>query len=52
MQPFEIIIALLIVLAILVVLAQKLALPYPVLLVLAGLALSFVPGLPGNKTSS
>ena len=46
MQPFEIIIALLIVLAILVVLAQKLALPYPVLLVLAGLALSFVPGLP------
>ena len=32
----------------LVVVAQKLDLPYPVVLVLAGLGLSFVPRLPEN----
>jgi CPA1 family monovalent cation:H+ antiporter len=32
--------------AILVVIARKLALPYPIVLVLAGLALSFIPRLP------
>lgn len=37
---------LLIVVAALAILAKKLALPYPVLLVIGGLALGFVPGLP------
>jgi Na+/H+ antiporter len=44
-QP-EIICTLLIVVAALAILAKKVELPYPVLLVIGGLALGFVPGLP------
>jgi monovalent cation/hydrogen antiporter len=46
MNPAEIIWALLIVVATLAILAQKVEVPYPVLLVIAGLALGFVPALP------
>src|ERR1700730_10386580 len=46
MNQAEIIFALLIVVATLAVLAKKVAFPYPVLLVIGGLALGFVPGLP------
>jgi Na+/H+ antiporter len=46
MNQAEIICTLLIVVAALAILAQKVALPYPVLLVIGGLALGFVPGLP------
>src|SRR6202040_3696645 len=46
MNQAEIIFALLIVVATLAILAKKVAFPYPVLLVLGGLALGFVPGLP------
>ena len=46
MNQAEIICTLLIVVAALVILAKKVALPYPVLLVIGGLALGFVPGLP------
>ena len=46
MNQAEIICTLLIVVAALAMLAKKLALPYPVLLVIGGLALGFVPGLP------
>jgi CPA1 family monovalent cation:H+ antiporter len=46
MNKAEIICTLLIVVAALAVLAKKLALPYPVLLVIGGLALGLVPGLP------
>jgi NhaP-type Na+/H+ or K+/H+ antiporter len=46
MNPAEIICTLLIVVATLAIVAKKVELPYPVLLVMAGLALAFVPGLP------
>lgn len=46
MQQAEIIVLLFAAVAALVVAARKLALPYPVVLVLAGLALSFIPRLP------
>src|SRR6516164_10946545 len=46
MNKAEIICTLLIVVAALAMLAKKVALPYPVLLVIGGLALGFVPGLP------
>ncbi len=46
MHPVEPIVLLLILAAALVIVANKFALPYPVLLVLGGLALSFVPMLP------
>jgi monovalent cation/hydrogen antiporter len=46
MNQAEVICTLLIVVAALVILAKKVALPYPVLLVIGGLALGFVPGLP------
>ena len=46
MNQAEIICTLLIVVAALAMLAKKVALPYPVLLVIGGLALGFVPGLP------
>ena len=46
MNQAEIICTLLIVIAALAILAKKVALPYPVLLVIGGLALGFVPGLP------
>jgi monovalent cation/hydrogen antiporter len=47
MNQAEIICTLLIVVAALAILAKKVELPYPVLLVIGGLALGFVPGLPG-----
>jgi Na+/H+ antiporter len=46
MNQAEVICTLLIVVAALAILAKKVALPYPVLLVIGGLALGFVPGLP------
>src|SRR5260370_31688686 len=46
MNRAEIICTLLIVVAALAILAKRVALPYPVLLVIGGLALGFVPGLP------
>jgi monovalent cation/hydrogen antiporter len=42
----EIVLALLIAATILAILARRLAVPYPVLLVLGGLAIGFIPGLP------
>lgn len=49
MQQTEIVVILLTLVAALVTVARKLALPYPVVLVLAGLALSFIPHLPEVK---
>src|SRR5437660_11150502 len=49
MHQAEIIVLLFAAVAALVVVARKLGLPYPVVLVLAGLALSFVPHLPEVK---
>src|SRR5438046_6840925 len=46
MHQAEIIVLLLAAVAALAVLAHKIALPYPIVLVLGGLALSFVQGLP------
>jgi monovalent cation/hydrogen antiporter len=46
MNQAEVIWTLLIVVATLAILAKKVELPYPVLLVIGGLALGFVPGLP------
>lgn len=46
MHPAEIFVALLVLAALLVVLADRLALPFPIVLVVGGLALSFIPGLP------
>src|SRR3984957_20786388 len=46
MNQAEVIWMLLIVVATLAILANKVALPYPVLLVIGGLVLGFVPGLP------
>src|SRR5204863_6130599 len=46
MQQAETVVLLLGLVAALVVIAQKITLPYPVVFVLAGLALSFVPRLP------
>src|SRR5271155_2403632 len=45
MNQAEIICTLLIVVATLAILAKKVELPYPVLLVIGGLALGFVPGV-------
>ncbi len=47
MHHAEPVVFLLVLVAGLVVLANKLRVPYPVLLVLGGLALSFIPVLPG-----
>src|SRR3989454_10467204 len=44
MNQVETVVALLIVVAALAIVAKRIALPYPVLLVVAGLALGFVPG--------
>ena len=49
MHQAEIIVLLFAAVAALVVVARKLGLPYPVVLVLAGLALSFIPHLPEVK---
>lgn len=46
MHEIEIILGLLLVASALTVVAQRLAVPYPILLVLGGLVLGFVPGLP------
>ena len=46
MHQAEIIVGLFAIVAVLVLLSRKLSLPYPIVLVLAGLALSFVPHLP------
>lgn len=46
MHEIEIILGLLLVVAALAVVAEKLEVPYPILLVLGGLVLGFVPGLP------
>ena len=46
MHNIEIILGLLLVVAFLAVAAQRMVIPYPILLVLGGLVLSFVPGLP------
>jgi len=45
-NALELILILLVVAAVLAVLAERLKVPYPILLVLGGLALAFVPGLP------
>jgi Na+/H+ antiporter len=45
----EVFIGLLVAIALLAELARRLGLPYPVLLVLSGLALGFVPGLPAPR---
>ena len=42
----ELVLALLVAATILAILARRLAVPYPVLLVLGGLAIGFIPGLP------
>jgi CPA1 family monovalent cation:H+ antiporter len=42
----ELVLALLIAATVLAILARRLAVPYPVLLVLGGLAIGFIPGLP------
>ncbi len=46
MPGFEVILALLLAVAMLATLASRLGVPYPILLVLGGLVLGFVPGLP------
>ncbi len=46
LNGIELIIGLLFVMVLLVALARKLGIPYPIFLVLAGLVLGFVPGLP------
>lgn len=46
MAEFELILLLLGVVALIVTLARKIAIPYPILLVLGGLALGLVPGVP------
>ena len=46
MHEVEIIVGLLAVVAVLVMLARRFGIPYPIPLVLGGLALGFVPGLP------
>ena len=45
-HEIEIVLGLLLVVAALAVVAQRLAIPYPILLVIGGLVLGFVPGLP------
>src|SRR3989304_1569742 len=46
MREIELVLALLAAVVVLAVLARRLGLPYPMVMVLAGLALGFVPGLP------
>jgi CPA1 family monovalent cation:H+ antiporter len=46
MSGLELVLALLVVAAVLAVAAQRLQVPYPLLLVIGGLGLAFVPGLP------
>ena len=49
MNALELILVLLVVAAALAVAAERLKVPYPILLVLGGLGLAFVPGLPAVK---
>jgi Na+/H+ antiporter len=49
MHQAEIIVLLFACIALLVILARKLAVPYPIVLVLAGLAISFIPHLPAVR---
>jgi len=49
MQPAEVIVLLFSFIAVLVLLARKLGVPYPIVLVIAGLVISFVPHLPQVK---
>src|SRR5438105_15896471 len=51
MDTAEILVLLLASVAALALLAQRLAVPYPILLVLGGLVISFVPGLPSVRLS-
>lgn len=46
MHEVEIVLGLLLLVAVLVLLAEKIKLPYPILLVIGGLAIGFIPGLP------
>lgn len=46
MNPIEIVVGLILVAVVLATVAQHLKVPYPTVLVLGGLALGFVPGLP------
>ncbi len=46
MPTIEVILGLLLVVAVLATLASRINVPYPILLVLGGLVLGFVPGLP------
>jgi CPA1 family monovalent cation:H+ antiporter len=46
MNPVELIIGLILAAAVLATVARKIGIPYPVLLVMGGLALGFMPGLP------
>jgi CPA1 family monovalent cation:H+ antiporter len=48
-NALELILVLLVVAAALAIAAERLKIPYPILLVLGGLALAFVPGLPAVK---
>jgi monovalent cation/hydrogen antiporter len=45
-DPIEIVILLLAVVALITVVARRIGVPYPILMVIAGLGLGFVPGLP------
>jgi monovalent cation/hydrogen antiporter len=46
MQPIETVVILLAVVALITVVARRIGVPYPILMVVGGLALGFVPGLP------
>lgn len=46
MHEVEIVLGLLLVVSVLVLLSEKIKLPYPILLVVGGLAIGFMPGLP------
>jgi len=48
-NALELILVLLVVAAALAIVAERLAIPYPILLVVGGLGLAFVPGLPAVK---
>ena len=52
MDKAEILVLLLASIAALALLAQRLAIPYPILLVLGGLAIGFIPGLPSVRLSA
>ncbi len=49
MPDFELALLLLMTVAVIVTIARKLGIPYPILLVIAGLVIGFVPGIPQFK---